>query len=116
MSIPIVPYFLYRCTLFLPKLSISAEFEKLYDVTISGNITNGTVTANPTQAVAGETIKLTVRPNTGYSITSVKYNVTAINPIEGVYSFEMPAENVTITAEFEAVNYGVGFDGGIPKA
>ncbi|MBQ6114436.1 MAG: InlB B-repeat-containing protein, partial [Synergistaceae bacterium] len=99
----------YSLTMPGENVVISAEFAQLYSVTISDSITNGTVTANFTQAVEGETITLTVTPATGYSVASVKYNGAAITAGEdGEYQFTMPAENVTVTAEFEAVDYSVG--------
>ena len=47
-----------------------------------------------------DTVTLTVTPNTGYAVMSVSVNGEAITPVNDVYSFTMPAENVTISAEF----------------
>ncbi len=71
-----------------------------YTVTIDA-MTNGTVTANPTVAAPGTTIHLTVTPSNGYRLKdgTLKYNDTAITG----NSFTMPADNVTITAEFELI-------------
>ena len=60
---------------------------------------NGTVTANEKE-FEDDTVTLTVTPDTGYAVKSVKYNDTEITPVNGVYSFEMPAEDVTVTAVF----------------
>ena len=78
--------------------------------------TNGSVTAtvgetaNPATAFKGDTVNLTVTPDAGYTIKSVKYNDTnATKNADGTYSFEMPAENVTVTAEFKRVySDGIG--------
>ena len=78
--------------------------------------TNGSVTAtvgetaNPTTAFKGDTVNLTVTPDAGYTIKSVKYNDTnATKNADGTYSFSMPAENVTVTAEFKRVySDGIG--------
>lgn len=71
-----------------------------YSVTISEAITNGTITADKAQAIEDETITLTVAPATGYAVSVVKYNDTAITPENESYTFAMPAENVTLTADF----------------
>jgi hypothetical protein len=59
----------------------------------------GTITANPEIADAGDTITLTITPDTGKQLKSgtLKFNDT---PISGT-TFTMPAEDVLITAEFE---------------
>ncbi len=41
---------------------------------------------------------------------SVKYNNTEIAPQNGVYSFKMPTEEVTVTAEFELKDYSITID------
>lgn len=61
---------------------------------------NGSVTADKAQAIAGETVTLTVTADPGYKVTSVKYNDVVVEPVESVYSFTMPAEAVTVTAVF----------------
>ena len=78
-----------------------------YSVTVDSGITNGTVSASPTTAAAGATITLAVSPNTGYEIGTVTYtpagdSAVTISPVYGVYSFQMPAANVTVNATFTA--------------
>lgn len=48
----------------------------------------------------GETVTITATPNEGYALASITVNGTAIEAVEGVYSFEMPAEEVTVAAVF----------------
>lgn len=72
-----------------------------YDVKIAG-VTNGTVTADKTTASAGEKVTLTVNPNDGYAIDSVKMNDTAITSENGVYSFIMPAAEAAVAVTFKA--------------
>ena len=72
-----------------------------YTVTIANDITNGTVTANKTSAVKGDTVKLTATPDNGWQLSS--YSVTDengndITVTEGI--FTMPASNVTVSATF----------------
>ena len=62
---------------------------------------NGTVVADKTRPVKGETVTLTVTPDAGYVVDTVAYNGIAITPVDGVYSFTMPAEDVTVTATFK---------------
>jgi len=78
-----------------------------YNVAIS-SVLNGTITANKSKACEGEAVILTVTANNGYMLkeNSLKYNNTIID--NDVYFFEMPAENVVITAEFiEKSNYSI---------
>ncbi|MBP3361491.1 MAG: hypothetical protein J6N52_11590, partial [Clostridia bacterium] len=70
-----------------------------YAVTVDA-LTNGTITPSKTEAAAGEIITLTVTPADNYSIGEVKVNGTVVNPVNDVYSFTMPAENVTVSATF----------------
>ena len=60
----------------------------------------GTVTADKETALAGETVTLTVAPEEGGSVKSVRVNDEEITAVNGVYSFTMPADDVTVTAEF----------------
>jgi hypothetical protein len=48
----------------------------------------------------GETVTITATPNEGYALASITVNGTAIEAVEGVYSFVMPAEEVTVAATF----------------
>jgi hypothetical protein len=76
--------------------------KETYTVTI-GSLTNGTITANPTSGIEGTEIVLKVTPSGGYSLKAgtIKYGTTAID--ETTKKFNLPAENVTITAEFELI-------------
>jgi parallel beta-helix repeat protein len=73
---------------------------------------NGAVTASPTSAPMGETVALTVSPDSGsYGLKAgtllVKETssgaLVALSESGGSYSFVMPPANVTVTAEFVAV-------------
>lgn len=69
--------------------------------------TNGTVIASKDEAEAGETITITVTPDTGYQLDALTYNG---NDIKSSKSFEMPAEDVTIAATFAKAEGGQGGD------
>ncbi len=67
---------------------------------------NGTVTSSVKQALKGTSVTLTVTPDEGYRIKTVKVidaknNEVALTKKEnGIYTFTMPYSNVTIKAEF----------------
>lgn len=68
-----------------------------------GEITNGTVTIDKTKAIVGESVTITLTPNKGYELNTVK--VVDENNKEVVVTdnkFVMPASNVTITASFKS--------------
>ena len=80
---------------------------KLYNgraVTFSG-IGLGAPTQNVTLRMVGssdsETVTLTITPNAGYVLNTVSYNNTVITPVNGAYTFTMPAADVTITATWK---------------
>lgn len=76
-----------------------------YRVTV-GKTANGTVTADKANVAAGEQIILTVKPDNGYVVDSVKMNGTALTAKNGVYSFTMPAENATVAVAFKKLPAG----------
>lgn len=78
-----------------------------YTVTTS-NCSNGTLTVAPNTAEAGTEVKVTATPNEGYeveSVTASQENGTAVDLTagaeSGVYTFTMPASNVTVSAAFK---------------
>ena len=96
-------------------VNVSAEFVKEYKVT-AATVDNGTVTANPTTAVEGKEITVTVSATEGYKLTAGSLKATYTDadnnnqPITlkdgtdaNTYTFTMPAGDVAITAAFEAV-------------
>lgn len=96
-------------------VNVSAEFVKEYKVT-AATVDNGTVTANPTTAVAGKEITVTVSAKEGYKLTAGSLKATYTDadnnnqPITlkdgtdaNTYTFTMPAGDVAITAAFEAI-------------
>lgn len=99
--------------------TVSAEFEKVkkYNVTVAGTVENGTVGVEPKTAAAKDVVTVTVTPNTNFKYTdgSLKATYTdggtkkeindfkAVDGKENTYTFEMPAADVTVSAEFEPV-------------
>jgi hypothetical protein len=77
--------------------------DNIYAVTI-GTLTNAngsTITANPESGTEGTEITLTVTPGSGYQLKAgtLTYGTTAIDEV--TKKFNLPASDVTVTAEFE---------------
>lgn len=71
-----------------------------HSVIISSDVKNGTITATPTTAYAGENITLTATPDGGYilsewNVTTATGNITVTDN-----AFVMPDEDVTVAAVF----------------
>lgn len=103
---------------------ITAHFSGVidYNITISPDIVNGTVTSDKTMASYQETVTLTVTPAPGYEVETLQVTwieggtLNAIPPTlqgNGIYTFEMPAHNVTITATFTKKLYTIRIADGI---
>ncbi len=69
-----------------------------------GTLVGGSIITNLATAAEGATISLTVTPDNGKQLKAgtLKYNDGSNHSITGT-SFTMPAGNVTVTAEFEAI-------------
>ena len=69
--------------------------------------TNGTLAANwpnkKYRTPVGETVTLTVTPADGYEIDAVTLDGDELVPAAGVYSFVMPAKEVTVAATFKEI-------------
>jgi hypothetical protein len=78
-----------------------------YSVTISA-FEHGTITVTPKSGKEGDLITLTVNPGSGYRLKegTLKYNGTVIQNTTPPITFNMPGENVTVTAEFEELPAG----------
>lgn len=78
-----------------------------YTVTVP-TAENGTITADKATAQEGDTVTLTVRPAEGYVLQSLTATCAAAAPGtvplqekgEGIYTFAMPAGDVTVTGTF----------------
>ena len=91
-----------RFTMPASNVTVTAAFEAIkYNVTIPGNLSHGSVTSDKTEAIMGDTVTLTVAPNEGYELASLRV-VDAQNAPVTVENnqFTMPASNVTVTAVF----------------
>ena len=102
----------YTFTMPAKAVEVSATFEEIpantYTITIDSNITNGTVTTNPSgSATKGQTVTINIAPNSGYQLKadSVKVNNGEVAVTDN--TFTMPEGNVTVTAEFEQIKYTI---------
>lgn len=87
---------------------ITATFTAVtyYTVTVDPNIANGSVEPDKTQAVAGETVALTVTPATGYELETLTCTAEGGETVTIENNqFVMPAANVTISATFKEIQY-----------
>ncbi len=87
-----------------------------YNITINA-AENGTVTADKTTANQDETVTLTVTPDAGYELNSLKYRTAtalldAVESDDTHYYFSMPGADVTVIASFWAEGSGSGSGGG----
>ncbi len=77
----------------------------VYEINIS-EVTNGSISADKTSAMQGETVTLTANPNTGYTLEGWHVyeteNVSNIVTVTG-NSFTMPDFDVTVAATFVAL-------------
>lgn len=114
----------YTFTMPAADVTVSAEFEpvkaKTYSVTIN-NSDHGKVEADKiTDVEAGDTVTLTVTPaDDMYTLAQLAKNGLVIKDSENTdvpyttveegktYTFEMPAADVTVAAQFMVVKYGI---------
>ena len=88
-----------------------------YQVTVNSSIVNGTVVPDHQYADVGDLIKLQITPAAGYQLitNSVYYieqsppnnAVQVLQNINGDYEFNMPADNVEVTAAFSSLGYPI---------
>lgn len=78
-----------------------------YAITLSAE--NGTLeaawegkTEKKVNVPVGETVTLTVTPAEGYKLETITVNEVALEAVEGVYSFTMPAQAANVVATFVA--------------
>ena len=95
-----------------------------YTITVA-DMDNGSITSSPAGPVAADTeIKLTITPDKDYRLKENSLTVTYTSDggeqtVEVTNNkFTMPAHNVTVSAEFEAIEYSITYelDGGTNAA
>ncbi len=89
-------------------ITLYAQIQTLRTITIE-DTENGTITADKEKAIVGETITLTVTPDEDYQLASITVTtengttITVSPTGEKIYTFIMPDENVTVSAQFTKV-------------
>ncbi len=114
----------YRFAMPAEDVVLSAEFAlSPLQVHIRDDIDHGTVTVEEQTFTAGDTVILTVTPDSGCTVTRVTYMRISvyiqdehgageeITPEDGVWSFVMPDESVIVDAEFTVNEFTVSFNG-----
>ena len=80
------------------------ETKPLHNVTVTvKDNQGGTATAEPNQAVAGQTVKLNIQADDGWSVWRVTMNDEQVTPDPNTkkdYQFEMPDEDAKVVVEF----------------
>lgn len=81
-------------------VTVTGTAKVAHNITINPSIVNGNVTSNKSTAIEGETVTLTVTPNTNYTLSSLTVvgsgdEITVTNN-----QFTMPDEAVTVSATF----------------
>lgn len=93
--------------------TVHATFKAIDYTVTAANVANGTVTVDPAAATIGSTVSVKAAPAEGYEPDTLYYTAEgsdeqhAIEAKDGVYSFTMPAANVTVVATFKAIDYTV---------
>lgn len=82
--------------------TLIAQEAKSHSITVSLDNDQGSVEA-PSRADKGETVSFTITTAVGYEVKTVKFNDTPISPLNGVYSFTMPDNDVTISVTFNQI-------------
>ena len=82
-----------------------------YNVTAASGLSNGSLSVSPSSAAAGATVTVTLSPESGYELDA--WNITGgITPTAtgnpNVYTFPMPANDVTVSATFKSTGGGGG--------
>lgn len=89
-----------------------------YRITLDKSIDRGAVTVGASAAAQGN--KVLIQPGKGYELSQVTVKTTSGTPVEveessGVYTFIMPAADVTVSANYEVISYGITYhlNGGV---
>ena len=88
---------------YLAKLLVDEYYVYKINKVNIGSVTAGTVEVDKTEATKGDVIKLTLKPNEGYSLSSVKILDASGNEVEFIPSdntFSMPDSEVTISVVY----------------
>ena len=86
----------------------SSSSSRRYDVS-APSVKHGDVTVDPKNAKAGDTVTITVKPDSGYELDTLTVKDASGSKIkvkdkgDGKFTFTMPASKVTVSAEFAEI-------------
>ena len=86
----------------------SSSSSRRYDVS-APSVKHGDVTVSPKNAKAGDTVTITVKPDSGYELDTLTVKDASGSKIKvkdkgnGKFTFTMPASKVTVSAEFAEI-------------
>ena len=81
---------------------VNNYIEPEYTITVK-NAENGVVETDKTLAKVGETVTLTITPNSSYELENITVNDVALSGEGNTRTFTMPAEDVVINVTFKEV-------------
>ena len=83
-------------------VTINVTYSQLFDISVTSEHGTVTITDNKTEAIANENVSFTITPKENYRIESITINNGSVEYTqdENIYSFTMPAENVTIDVTY----------------
>ena len=90
----------------------TANYDKLYSILVEDAHNSVSIVENKTQAIEDEKVEFTITPNPDYRFISVKVNEDILTENDGKYTFEMPAEDVTIIVTY-AEEYAITIDSSV---
>ncbi len=95
-------------------MEVNVSSETLYNVTKADIAEGGDITIEPNRAAAGTKVYVTATPETGYEVDDIKIKGTVTEEksikdsfAESKYSFDMASEDITVTATFKKIKYGI---------
>lgn len=117
-----------RYTFIMPEKNVfvSAAFkeaETKYTITLEENIENGSAEIDVNEAFAEDTVTITLTPDEGYITDIISVSDSGDNEVEhskvssNVYTFKMPASDVTVSVSFKEKSdvHAITIDSGIKK-
>lgn len=103
----------YTFTMPAAAVTVSAVFEQIPYAVATVAATGGRAATDVQTAVSGQTVTVTAAADAGYQVSGVKVRRTGggiVNVTEagnGVYTFTMPAADVTVTPSFTRASYSI---------
>jgi hypothetical protein len=98
-------------TFTMPNNEVTVDVETTKNVYAITEASSNCLTTLPSSATYGDEISFTVTGNTGYKVDSVAIADTVLEAVDGVYTFTMPAENVTVSIETSKIDYTISQNG-----